>query len=240
MEEKSSNGIPIKEMLGTVREGKRMRHEYTDDPISVAGATSKYETKIIGAAAGLLERLEEENQGWLEEKRNKLKDYLADIPDQKVRDLFHDGWRRFVKAQYRTRGRDQGDPHGEFLDESNLRKLIQSYTFDFIRSLRESRKYSVDPAMALRMASNVFRVDPLDLEKMHTMYPEFENWIIETGITMYRDHEAFLKGVHKALQDLRQRYPNREQWLLTAVAVRRHEDPIAYMEDLIRKEAAYL
>jgi len=179
-ERKSSSAISqIREPLQLRRFIKELSHEGN---IPLDGVRGKRLEDIIKKSKQVLSELEVEHVDWINEKHQLLEDYLFLIDKQTVKDAYESGLIITIIQEFRTYRNISPDEITKLDDPEYLKNIITSYTIDFLRSLRFSKKLKVNPNIALDIAKLSYHHNPTKLQNFS--YPQIS---CKVDLTSYID-----------------------------------------------------
>jgi hypothetical protein len=218
----------------TIETGRSLKNRAAKEKISLDGPTRNEERAVFDIVDHLIERKKRDNADWLKEKKESLGSYLAGIPDEDIEEMFKVGLYRFIKSQHRLYKKTKPDELHKLSEQEFLAKLVDSYVYDFILSLRACQKQEVFPTTALEIAQHSYRLNPNALRTMHNKYPQLESWILEYAMVKHsKDYDVFLTNVGKLIPELKAKYPQLEEWIIRNAAVKKQDDPTAFLDDVI-------
>ena len=218
----NENGrIPYKE---AIRHNRRLKEAAEDEGISVGG-TSKEANKLQAEILSVAEEMLTENSEWIDGKLRDLNGYLDGIDFEKIKESYFHGLKQLIKQHCRLL-RKTNDPEFDTLhDEATLKEIVFAYTFDFVRSIRESYKQKLHPATSIEIAKKSFRLDPSTFRELSDEFPDFPNWIIVNAVTQHSHPRSFLTQVREKSDQFAEEFPYFDKWVVDRLVVRNFDDP---------------
>src|SRR3989344_810026 len=223
-----------------IKESRFIKELADEEDVSISGTHNAQELEIYNHVDDLLDQLNSEHKDWIQQKKDRFGSYLDNIPDEKLEKQYLTGLRRFIKVQNRLFKKVSPEETSKLSDSDYLKRLIESYTYDFILSLRNSQRNEVFPNTALEIAQKSYRLNPDAINKMKAQFPEFEDWIIEYALTgHYNNYQEYLQGISETLPKLKEKYPEMEDWVIETAAIRKHADPGGFLDGVNKDSKTY-
>lgn len=216
-----------KQILETSRFIKEMARE---ENVKLGGSRGKELEAILLRTHATVSELEEDNKGWVTEKRSQLGNYLDDIPEEKLRDSYNVGLERFVQQQFRLIRSVSPDELNKLDDPTYLTDCVKAYTFDYYLSLRTSQRIGVTAPYAVDIAQLSYRYDPDVLKNLMQEFPEFNASDIVRTMIKNNNPEGFLNNAKQQLEQFTIDFPGFSPTELSRAVITHPENTKDFLE----------
>jgi len=218
---------------------RHSKEESREKKVILKGSSDENLVEIEGDAELVLKELMEENSEWIEIQKKRILADFSSLNEEKVVKVYNQGLLIFLKQQYRLFTNDQKSGQRIFpsimKSRDYLRQQIIAYTFDFIQSLKASKKEGLTPDQALKLAYLSYRHDPDVLKKLSAKYPKIEKWILKQILLQHpSDSEQFIIDYLKTVDELIIKYPEVDLGVIHQATLG-YFDPVTFIENYLKE-----
>lgn len=189
-----------------IKQSRSIKEAAKEEHVGLKGNLGFELKGIVARASEVASLLESTHPEFIESQRSRFKEYLKDIPEDRVRMIYEDGLAVFFKQQYRLFKKVNPDDVAKLKDHNYLADEIVAYTFDFFQLLKVAEELDIAPQTGLQLAQKAYRINPTSVLKLINEFPELELWIKIRAITKHSLPEEHLMRVRNIVEELKPKF----------------------------------
>lgn len=214
-----------------IRQSKSLKEAAQEERLGLKGNLGFELRAIMPHVFEVASVLESQHPEFIESQRKRFKEYLGDIPEDRVREIYEGGLSVFFKQQYRLFKKINPDEVDKLKDDKYLKDGVIAYTFDFFQSLRIVQVLDIAPRTGLDLAQKAYRVNPTTVLRLIDQFPEISPWITVRAITQHSNPEDYLRKIQATVEDLKPRFSQFSSSDLTRAAMQRPDNTESFLRD---------
>lgn len=215
----------------TIKQSRSIKEAAKEKHVGLKGNLGFELRGIVARAYEVASLLESTHPEFIESQRSRFKEYLKDIPEDRVRKIYEDGLAVFFKQQYRLFKKVSPDDVDKLKDHNYLADGIVAYTFDFFQLLKVAETLDIAPQTGLELAQKAYRTNPASVLKLIDEFPELELWMTIRAITRHSRPEEYLMRVRNIVEDLKPKFPQFSPSDLMIAAAERPANTESFLRD---------
>lgn len=211
----------------------RFIKEFADEEnIGLKGNWGAELEDILPRVQEITSELELKNPEFINRQREKFGEYLADIPESRVRKVYDSGLAISFKLQYRLLNRISPDEVENLKDDDYIKNSVIAYTFDFFRALKIAQTLDIAPQTGLDLAQKAYRVNPNTVLELIDQFPELPLWIAVRAITQHSRPGDYLAKLTKTVDDLGPEFSDFPRSDLVRAAMQRPDNTVQFLKEV--------
>lgn len=220
----------------TIKEGRNSKKLAREENVNLTGESSSYKEILVPTIEQHVGEAIIKHRGWI---KSELRDfrreskYREQIPDAEITDALQDVFKKRVKQYLRL---NEVEPE-QLISEKTLDTLFEQTAFDFIESVRMSRRRGDTAKQALDFAKNSHWLDPRTIDHLVEKYKDQADLsVIKSAIARQpRDPDGLINSYLDNVTSLTAEYLGRvDESVIKHTALEYPKNPKAFIESYLQ------